>query len=1238
MVDFMRSFMKLHLPRFLTAALLAAMVSAQAYGYTSAVDDVADLRNGSGTIEGERIYQIYNGKYTLSRGEVDTPFMSGSAGDESLRFSAANDKQNEVILNFAGGTTQAFYKIDSLSFEKLKRLKFSSMSSGAIYSEGPTPSGVPSALTISGVMDDDDTMDDVYFTANSITGACGGALNANYTTINISSNGGVNFGANKALAASVSNENQNQGNTSGVGASVAQNYTISLFGFELSFQFGFNLGFSYTSDNPQTPEVEAPVDDVCGGAINLVNSSLALNGNQSVTFEENSTVDYGGAIYASPGVMSSVTINKNYGQVLFHANNTTGHIQNDHVVGGGGGAIFIGQQSSLAMNGNAGDIIFKQNLAAAAGGAIYHGGQNIQNTGDSLVWANNTGNISFDGNVAIGAGGAIHMMRGGRLAMTGNKGEIRFEQNKAGVCGGAISALDAYVTLNDNASIIFSDNLVFHQDVDSLDVDSFSNCYVGGAIYGTNIEIHNNDSVLFQRNAQIVSDDFILLRSLYVEGSYDKQLDNPDVYPTVSVSLSAGNGKTIEFRDSIYIEGAGLNLNSPQQTGDIIFTGKTTEADLAEVKRSWREYSKDENISPEVTAAEIEASRTSIVLGETILNGGRLCVEDGAIFKSAGISLTAGSNSVLRVDNATLVNIDASGNTGKDTAINVGKGTALLATGLSTIESGQLTFADGSSWMFDINNWSSRATLTFDGQLNIDGDLTLVLNLANASMRERYHLYKGTNDSSYAKLKELWMSGGINVIGEGDAKGATLDDFEWAAGSLYYNCTIVWNNAQGSREWDLTNTNWEYGRIFDDGMSVRFTDTGAGEVILTGALITNVVTVVNSEGNDYTFTGQKNAEGVDGHLTGSADLKKRGEGALTIETANDYTSTTTLEGGTLNLHNAKALGDSTLTTAEGTTLGVGGGADVVLADKNHIINGNVKVDKGSSLEIAQGCSYQAASTTIDGTLRFSVDAKDLGSLSGNGLLEVENEANVIFRGDASAFTGDIVVTGSKSSLFLDVFDGLVKAGEVAVKGGDLYLRAENQLTMAGGSILSMVAGKVGEKVANVIADKILEFATDAMLSAMLQSVIDADGDDILNENAGGNVEGAGITLHAGSTLHLENCHINLNCGTLTLNVTPQDAEKINLVLLLDDVLLDDSMVLLFSGVDNVVLGYDDDDVNGSKWYASHYFTGNMVGENTMLVYDEYQRIVYLTGVVPEPTTTTLSLLALTALAARRRRK
>ena len=1214
------------------------MVSAPAFSYP--LDSPGELQ--SGTIEGNISHELYNGKdYNYVRSEADAPFISGSTGLDTLLFTSVAG-HDEAMLIFTGGNTQAFYEIHNLGFKNLSRLKFKSMSSGVIYSEGNR--AVTSTLEISGIKDNT-AEDDVYFFGNSNTGNCGGAINASYTAITISDNGGVIFEGNKASAASGSNENQNQTSTGGGGVSVGHKYSLSLFGLDLSFEFGFGFGFSYTYDNPATPEVE-PSIDICGGAINIVDSSLTMNGNEGVTFTKNRTADYGGAISASPGTMSSVIINEN-GKVLFQENVTTGHVQDGYVAGGGGGAIFIGKQGSLQMYKNTGDIIFTQNMAAAAGGAIYHGGQNLGAQDKSLSWVGNTGNISFVDNVAMGTGGAIHMVTGGILEMAENTGVIIFEKNKAGVSGGAISALDAFVTMYDNTSIIFRDNIVFHQDIHSKETDSFSSFYVGGAIYGTDIQIHNNGSVLFERNAEIVEENFFRLRSLYVDGSYDKYLEGPSAYPPVSVSLSAGEEQFIEFRDSIYIKGANLNLNSSYadtpQTGDIIFTGKTTVEDLEKVKQDWRVYGLAENVSLDVTEAEILASRTSIVLGETHLNGGRLRVEKGAIFKSAGISLAEDSNSTLRVDDATLVNINTSAATSSATSINVGRGTTLEVFGHSTIEGGQLNFADGARWSFDLNETHmagdvKAVALTFSGQLNIDGGLTINLNLSNADMMHRYVLYRGDTP-------DQWTAGNITVSGTGDAAGACFDDLVWEGNTLLYVSSLVWSNAQGTGAWGKDDKNWQNDKTFKHGMIVKFTDEGAGTVTLTGAMAPDSIIVSNSKGKDYTFAGQKIDGEEVGKLTYRSNLEKRGDGALTIETANDHEGTTTLKEGTLNLHNGAALGNTTLMTDDGTTLGVGGGADVKLKDKAHIIKGNVMVAEGSSLEIANDCSYKASSTSVDGKLIFSEHAMELGSLSGNGLLEVRNGVNVQFQGDASAFKGKIAVTGSSSSLFLNVLDGMVRAGEVAVSAGNLYLNAQNQLTMAGGSILSMVAGKVAESVSTVIANKLLEFAQDAILSAMLQSMMDADGDGILNEGLGGQITGAGLTLHAGSTLHLENSHIHLDSGdagstTLTLNVTPEDAEKINLVLLLDDFLTADSMVLLFSGVDNVVFEYDNASVEGGgihEWAASHYFSGNLVGENTMLVYDGDNRIVYLTGLVPEPATATLSLLALVAMAARRRR-
>ena len=60
----------------------------------------------------------------------------------------------------------------------------------------------------------------------------------------------------------------------------------------------------------------------------------------------------------------------------------------------------------------------------------------------------------------------------------------------------------------------------------------------------------------------------------------------------------------------------------------------------------------------------------------------------------------------------------------------------------------------------------------------------------------------------------------------------------------------------------------------------------------------------------------------------------------------------------------------------------------------------------------------------------------------------------------------------------------------------------------------------------------------------------------------------------------------------------------------------------------------------SIFNASNYFSGQGITAESELVYDNTRNVLYLQGVklVPEPATTTLSLLALAALAARRKRK
>ena len=88
-------------------------------------------------------------------------------------------------------------------------------------------------------------------------------------------------------------------------------------------------------------------------------------------------------------------------------------------------------------------------------------------------------------------------------------------------------------------------------------------------------------------------------------------------------------------------------------------------------------------------------------------------------------------------------------------------------------------------------------------------------------------------------------------------------------------------------------------------------------------------------------------------------------------------------------------------------------------------------------------------------------------------------------------------------------------------------------------------------------------------------------------------------------------------------------------------------IVLFTGVDAINylgIGKVDtkvltiDGVNDVYYtMAENYFTSEYIDPDVYLVWDASAGVVYL-DVIPEPATATLSLLALAALAARRRRK
>ena len=267
----------------------------------------------------------------------------------------------------------------------------------------------------------------------------------------------------------------------------------------------------------------------------------------------------------------------------------------------------------------------------------------------------------------------------------------------------------------------------------------------------------------------------------------------------------------------------------------------------------------------------------------------------------------------------------------------------------------------------------------------------------------------------------------------------------------------------------------------------------------------------------------------------------------------------------------------------------------------------IKGSDGTTTEIASSRTNELLNTIniYGGTLRV----EDKATLKTHAI-------NVVADGDATMKVLDAEVNASTYDVNIN------STGQLTIGGtdGSAKLTAKN-ININQGATLSAERTEVPE-------------ATPAITLAAEETV------SIFNEKLGG-VASGNLNLAAGSTYKADGAHLSVIKGTLTFNAT--EGEKINLVLTLHAEYEKDSQVILFTDVNTVKFVLDN--ITATKTgqtitlNAADYFTGDWINEKTNLVYDS--GTVYVTGVnrvVPEPSTATLSLLALAALAARRRRR
>lgn len=399
---------------------------------------------------------------------------------------------------------------------------------------------------------------------------------------------------------------------------------------------------------------------------------------------------YGGAIYTR-----NLSISSNCAGVSFHKvgiYQTAVHHDEGY---GYGGALYLTGSNSLSDNEEG--VSFTDGGVSVAntakGGAIYLA------DGAALALENNGGDVLFTGNAATAAaidgtlnddalaqGGAVYLGSGSQLSIRGNEGAVSFSCNEAAAsatqedasaaaAGGAIwGAAGSAIDISGNKTVAFRDNAASE----------------GSAIYTQgSLSIRNNERVIFEGNFEGNKG----VHAVHLAGASSE------------LQLSAAEGNTICFADSLYAEGSAefnADFEGAAQAGTIEFM-----------------------------------SSSATILGKTVLNNGTLFLNQGGSLDVTALSLTSSA-------------------------------AILAAEGKANTLTGRVELADGSTLALTLNGYNaSVAVLMLDGLLSVNEYYTLdvAVNGVLAADTE-YILLELEEEAAYSE--SAWNEERVHVTGDVD--------------------------------------------------------------------------------------------------------------------------------------------------------------------------------------------------------------------------------------------------------------------------------------------------------------------------------------------------------------------------------------------------------------------------------------------------------------------------------------
>ncbi|EMX3266323.1 autotransporter-associated beta strand repeat-containing protein, partial [Salmonella enterica] len=377
------------------------------------------------------------------------------------------------------------------------------------------------------------------------------------------------------------------------------------------------------------------------------------------------------------------------------------------------------------------------------------------------------------------------------------------------------------------------------------------------------------------------------------------------------------------------------------------------------------------------------------------------------------------------------------------------------------------------------------------------------------------------------------IGGTGSVVKSGDKTLTLSGANSYTGGTTISGGTLVATNVEALGSGDVTdNATLELntGGTFDNVISGSGQVVKSGDEMLTlsgansytggttisgGTLVASNVEALGSGDVTDNATLELNTGGdFDNAISGSGQVVKSGDDALTLSGNNSYTGGTLISDGTLVASNVEALGSGDVTNDAVLELNTGGDFDNAISGSGQVVKSGDK-----TLTLSGANSYTGGTTISGGTLVASnVEALGSGDITDNATLELN--------------------TGGD-------FDNAISGSGQVVKSGDETLTLSGTNTYTGGTTIS--GGTLIATHVNALGTGAIDNRASLLLDASGQFAVT----DLTTESGGNTEIGAGSTLQATTLTQKSDSTLTINLNSNTADPVIHAASQVSLAGTLD---------------------------------------------------------------------------------------